>query len=214
MPNEREVTIIYKWKPFAFRPIERPKKRWDDYVRKDLQTMKIKNWKKLYRIETHGRQCWVDQNSHRVLASTKNKKKKKKKNGFLLMVRTHCRKIIVWALKIFLQITSRNTRLQAQILSFCLPVCLLARTNSLLFLFSWNCLGSFINDECLIYRQLALNRYFVRSVISCWFTQVSGSCLVYSFAFRDEMSTPKTTFLKLSDFQLCNVVWRINCFRF
>jgi hypothetical protein len=46
MPKEREVTRIYKWKPFASRPIGRPKNRWEDDVRKDLQTMKIKNWKK------------------------------------------------------------------------------------------------------------------------------------------------------------------------
>jgi hypothetical protein len=41
-----QVTRIYKWKPFASRPIGRPKNRWEDDVRKDLQTMKIKNWKK------------------------------------------------------------------------------------------------------------------------------------------------------------------------
>jgi hypothetical protein len=35
-------TGIYKWMPFA----SRPKNRWEDDVRKDLQTMKIKNWKK------------------------------------------------------------------------------------------------------------------------------------------------------------------------
>jgi hypothetical protein len=46
MPKEREVTRIYKWKPFASRPIGRLKNRWEDGVRKDLQTMKIKNWKK------------------------------------------------------------------------------------------------------------------------------------------------------------------------
>jgi hypothetical protein len=46
MPKEREVTRIYKWKPFASRSIGRPKNRWADDVRKDLQTMKIKNWKK------------------------------------------------------------------------------------------------------------------------------------------------------------------------
>jgi hypothetical protein len=37
------ITKIYKWKPFASRPIGRPKNRWEDDVRKDLQTMKIKN---------------------------------------------------------------------------------------------------------------------------------------------------------------------------
>jgi hypothetical protein len=43
MPKEREVTRIYKWKPFACKPIGRPKNRWDDDVKKDLQTIKIKN---------------------------------------------------------------------------------------------------------------------------------------------------------------------------
>jgi hypothetical protein len=46
MPQEREVTRIYKWKPFASRLRGRPKIRWEDYIRKDLQTMRIKNWKK------------------------------------------------------------------------------------------------------------------------------------------------------------------------
>jgi hypothetical protein len=46
MQKDREVTKIYKWKPFASRPTGRPKNRWEDDVRKDLQTMKIKNWKR------------------------------------------------------------------------------------------------------------------------------------------------------------------------
>jgi hypothetical protein len=46
MPNEREVTRIYKWKPLASRPKGRPKNRWVDDVGMDLQKMKIKNWKK------------------------------------------------------------------------------------------------------------------------------------------------------------------------
>jgi hypothetical protein len=46
MPQEREVARIYKWKPPASRPIGRPKIRWEDDIRKDLQTMRIKNWKK------------------------------------------------------------------------------------------------------------------------------------------------------------------------
>jgi hypothetical protein len=46
MPKEREVTRIYTWKPFASRPIGGSKNRWEDDVRKDLLTMKIKNWKK------------------------------------------------------------------------------------------------------------------------------------------------------------------------
>jgi hypothetical protein len=46
MPQEREVTRIYRWKPFASRPIGRPKIIWEDDIRKDPQTMRIKNWKK------------------------------------------------------------------------------------------------------------------------------------------------------------------------
>jgi hypothetical protein len=46
MPKEREVTRIYKWKPLASRPIGRPKNRWEDDVRKDWQTVKVKKWKK------------------------------------------------------------------------------------------------------------------------------------------------------------------------
>jgi hypothetical protein len=46
MPNEREVTRIYKWKPLASRPKGRPKNRWEGDVRMDLQIMKIKNWKR------------------------------------------------------------------------------------------------------------------------------------------------------------------------
>jgi hypothetical protein len=54
MPQEREVTRIYKWKPFASRPIERPKIRWKYGIRKYLQTMRIKNWKK----SVLDRDCW------------------------------------------------------------------------------------------------------------------------------------------------------------
>jgi hypothetical protein len=46
IPKERKVTIIYKWKQFASRPIGRPKNTREDEVRKILQTMKIKIWKK------------------------------------------------------------------------------------------------------------------------------------------------------------------------
>jgi hypothetical protein len=44
--KRKKLTRIYKWKSFASRPIGRPKNRWEDDVRKELLTMKIKNWKK------------------------------------------------------------------------------------------------------------------------------------------------------------------------
>jgi hypothetical protein len=46
MPQEREITRIYKWNPFASRPIGRPNTGWEVEIRKDLQTMRIENWKK------------------------------------------------------------------------------------------------------------------------------------------------------------------------
>jgi len=36
IPNEREVTRIYKWKPLASRQEGRPKNGWEDDVRMDL----------------------------------------------------------------------------------------------------------------------------------------------------------------------------------
>jgi hypothetical protein len=54
MPQEREATRIYKWKPPASRPIGRPKIRWEDDIRKDLQTMRIENWKQ----SVLDRDCW------------------------------------------------------------------------------------------------------------------------------------------------------------
>jgi hypothetical protein len=61
MSKGREVTRIYTWKPFASRPIERPKNSWEDDVRKDWQTIKVRNWKKsvillnrdLWKTKTH-----------------------------------------------------------------------------------------------------------------------------------------------------------------
>jgi hypothetical protein len=46
IPEERDVKKIYKWKLIAPRPIGRPKIRWMDNVMKDIQEMKIVNWKR------------------------------------------------------------------------------------------------------------------------------------------------------------------------
>jgi hypothetical protein len=39
------VKAIYRWKPMPRRPIGRPKTRWMDDVRKDVQKLKVPNWK-------------------------------------------------------------------------------------------------------------------------------------------------------------------------
>jgi hypothetical protein len=41
------VTAIYGWKPISRRPIGRPKIRWRDDVRKDIQKIKVPTWKTL-----------------------------------------------------------------------------------------------------------------------------------------------------------------------
>jgi hypothetical protein len=41
--KRKRIARIYTWKPYASKPIGRSKNRWEDDVRKDLQTMKIKN---------------------------------------------------------------------------------------------------------------------------------------------------------------------------
>jgi hypothetical protein len=45
MQETRMVKTIYSWKPISRRPIGRPKIRWEDDVRKDIQTLKVPNWK-------------------------------------------------------------------------------------------------------------------------------------------------------------------------
>jgi hypothetical protein len=46
MPEERDVKKIYKWKLIASRPVGCPTIRWMDNVMKDIQAVKIVNWKR------------------------------------------------------------------------------------------------------------------------------------------------------------------------
>ena len=48
------VKAIYSWKPISRRPTGRPKTRWADDVRKDIQKIKVPNWKTLAKIEEDG----------------------------------------------------------------------------------------------------------------------------------------------------------------
>ena len=41
------LKAIYSWKPISRRPTGRPKTRWEDDVRKDIQKIKVPNWKTL-----------------------------------------------------------------------------------------------------------------------------------------------------------------------
>ena len=50
------VRAIYCWKPISRRPTGRPKTRWEDDVRKDIQKSKVPNWKTL----VQDRRRWKD----------------------------------------------------------------------------------------------------------------------------------------------------------
>jgi len=45
MQETRMVKAIHSWKPISKRAMGRPKIRWEDDVKKDIQTLKVPNWK-------------------------------------------------------------------------------------------------------------------------------------------------------------------------
>jgi hypothetical protein len=52
----RIVKAIYCWNPMTSGPTGRPKTRWMDDVRKDIQNLKVPNWKTL----AQGRKGWYE----------------------------------------------------------------------------------------------------------------------------------------------------------
>jgi hypothetical protein len=47
MQETRVVKAVHSWKTISRRPIIRLKRRWEDDVRKDIQKLKVSNWKTL-----------------------------------------------------------------------------------------------------------------------------------------------------------------------
>jgi len=47
MQETRMVNAIHAWKPISKRPMGRSKIRWEDDVKKDIQRLKVPNWKTL-----------------------------------------------------------------------------------------------------------------------------------------------------------------------
>ena len=47
MEETRMVKAIHVWKPISKRSMGRPKIRWEDDVKKDIQSLKVPNWKTL-----------------------------------------------------------------------------------------------------------------------------------------------------------------------
>ena len=47
LQETRMVKAIHAWKPISKSPMGRPKIRWEDDVKKDIQRLKVPNWKTL-----------------------------------------------------------------------------------------------------------------------------------------------------------------------
>jgi hypothetical protein len=47
MPETRMVKEIHSWKPTSEGPTGRPKTRWEDDVKKDIQKLKVPHWRTL-----------------------------------------------------------------------------------------------------------------------------------------------------------------------
>jgi len=53
MQDTRMVKAIHTWKHISKRPMGRPKIRWEDDVKNDIQRLKVPNWKTL--VQERGR---------------------------------------------------------------------------------------------------------------------------------------------------------------
>jgi hypothetical protein len=69
MSNEKVPKTIYKWKPYATRPKERPRLRWEDYVRNDLRRMGTKNWKQKAKEKKKWKEIIEQAKTHKELLS-------------------------------------------------------------------------------------------------------------------------------------------------
>jgi len=64
MQETRLVEAIHAWKPISKRPTGRPKIRWEDDVKKDIQRLKVPNWKTLVQNRRRWKESgWEGQNS-------------------------------------------------------------------------------------------------------------------------------------------------------
>jgi hypothetical protein len=54
MEDDRMVKKLTYWKPFGNRPAGRPKNRWMDGILRDVEVLKVKNWKEWTRNRKSG----------------------------------------------------------------------------------------------------------------------------------------------------------------
>jgi len=57
MQETRMVKAIHSWKPISKRPMGRPKIRWEDDVKTDIQRLKVPKWKTL--VQDRRRWKWL-----------------------------------------------------------------------------------------------------------------------------------------------------------
>jgi len=56
MQETRMVKAIHSWKPISKQLTGRPKIRWEDYVKKDIQMLKVPNWKTFVQDRRRGKE--------------------------------------------------------------------------------------------------------------------------------------------------------------
>jgi hypothetical protein len=76
MQETRMIKAIYSWKPISRRPIGRPKIRWEDDVKKDIQKLKVPNWKTLVQDRRRWKELVERDKTLRKELYSHNKKKK------------------------------------------------------------------------------------------------------------------------------------------
>jgi hypothetical protein len=74
MDKQRTVKRITEWRPIAVRRIGRPRLRWEDDVRADLEKMRIQNWSKMARDREVWKRIVEHAKTHKVLQRQKKKK--------------------------------------------------------------------------------------------------------------------------------------------
>jgi hypothetical protein len=62
--DERMVKKLTNWKPFGKRPVGRPENRWIGGILKDMEVLKVKNWKKLTRNRKEWNELVEKANTH------------------------------------------------------------------------------------------------------------------------------------------------------
>jgi hypothetical protein len=96
----RMVKAIHSWKHISKRPIRRPRTRWEDDVRKEIQKLKVSNWK----THVQDRRRWKELvEKAKSLHSEFQSPNKKKCKDYCHRVKTKLQLIIIIIIIIIIQ---------------------------------------------------------------------------------------------------------------